>query len=155
MNLIRWQKPVLSPWLRFGRLSELRDEIDRLFGTPLAEFAPTSNLLSGWTPAFDVYESQDHFTVVAELPGMKKEDIEVSLHNGSLSVSGERKSESKHEDAEFYRAERFFGRFQRTITLPTEVASDKVKADYKDGILTITLPKTEEAKPKQIDVAVN
>ena len=155
MNLIRWQKPVLTPWPRFGRLSELRDEIDRLFDAPLAEFTPASNLLSGWTPAFDVYENKDHFTVVAELPGMKKENIEVSLHNGSLSVSGERKSESKHEDAEVYRAERFFGRFQRTITLPTDVAGDKVKADYKDGILTITLPKTEEAKPKQIDVAVN
>jgi HSP20 family protein len=86
---------------------------------------------------------------------MKKEDIEVSLHNGSLSVSGERKSENKHEGAEVYRAERFFGRFQRTITLPATVAGDNVKAQYKDGILTITLPKTEEAKPKQIEVAVN
>lgn len=155
MNLIRWQKPVLTPWPQFGRLSELRDEIDRLFGSPLAEFTPTSNLLSGWTPAFDVYENKDNFTVVAELPGMKKEDIAVPLHHGSLSVSGERKSESKHADAEVYRAERFFGRFQRTITLPTDVAGDKVKATYKDGVLTITLPKTEEAKPKQIDVAVN
>jgi len=155
MNLIRWQKPVLTPWPRFGRLSELRDEIDRLFDSPLTEFPPASNLLSGWTPAFDVYENKDNFTVVAELPGMKKEDIAVSLHQGSLSVSGERRSESKHEDAEVYRAERFFGRFQRTITLPTDVAGDKVKANYKDGILTITLPKTEEAKPKQIDVAVN
>ena len=155
MNLIRWQKPVLAPWPRFGRLSELRDEIDRLFDAPLAEFTQTSNLLSGWTPAFDVYENKDNFTVVAELPGMKKEDIAVSLHNGSLSVSGERKSETKHEDAEVYRAERFFGRFQRTITLPADVAGDKVKANYKDGILTITLPKTEEAKPKLIDVAVN
>jgi len=155
MNLIRWQKPVLTPWPRFGRLSELRDEIDRLFDSPLAEFTPNSDLLSGWTPAFDVYENKDNFTVVAELPGMKKEDIAVSLHQGSLSVSGERKSEGKHEDAEVYRAERFFGRFQRTITLPTDVAGDKVKATYKDGVLTITLPKTEEAKPKQIDVAVN
>jgi HSP20 family protein len=138
-----------------GRLTDLRDEIDRLFDGTLAEFTQSSNLLSGWTPAFDVYEDKDNFTVVAELPGMKKEDIEVSLHNGSLSVSGERKSENKHEGAEVYRAERFFGRFQRTITLPATVAGDNVKAQYKDGILTITLPKTEEAKPKQIEVAVN
>ena len=69
--------------------------------------------------------------------------------------SGERKSEEKHEDAEVYRSERFYGRFQRTVTLPTPVAGDKVKAQYKDGILTITLPKTEEAKPKHIDVHVN
>jgi len=155
MNVIRWQQPTLTAWPRFGRLTDLRDEIDRLFDGTLAEFTQSSNLLSGWTPAFDVYEDKDNFTVVAELPGMTKEDIEVSLHNGSLSVSGERKSDSKREDAEVYRAERFFGRFQRTITLPTTVAGDKVKAQYKDGVLTITLPKTEEAKPKQIDVAVN
>jgi HSP20 family protein len=86
---------------------------------------------------------------------MKKEDIEVSLHDGSLSISGERKTESKHEEGEVYRAERFFGRFQRTLSLPTTVAADKVKAAYNDGVLTITLPKTEEAKPKKIDVSVN
>jgi len=102
----------------------------------------------------DVFETKDSFVVRAELPGMKKEDIEVTMHDGCLSVSGERKGEEKHKDAEVYRAERFFGRFQRSVTLPTPVAPDKVKAAYKDGILTITLPKTEEAKPKQIDVSV-
>src|SRR5688572_6280997 len=107
MNLIRWQRPILSPWSSVGRLSDLRDEIDRLFEAPLAELARTSNVLSGWTPALDVYEQRDHFIVKAELPGMKKEDITVSLHDGGLSVSGERKSETKHEDAEVYRAERF------------------------------------------------
>jgi len=85
---------------------------------------------------------------------MKKEDIQVSLHDGGLSISGERKSETKNESAEVYRTERFFGRFQRTVTLPATVAADKVKAQYKDGILTVTLPKAEEAKPKQIDVSV-
>ena len=90
-----------------------------------------------------------------ELPGMKREGIDVSLHEGGLSISGERKSEQTHEDADVYRAERFVGRFQRTVTLPTPVAADKVKAQYKDGILTITLPKTEESKPKHIDVNVS
>ena len=155
MNLIRWQTPTLATWPRFGRLTDLREEIDRLFDGTLAEFTQSSNLLSGWTPAFDVYEDKDNFTVVAELPGLKKEDIEVTLHNGTLSVSGERKNESKCDDTEVYRSERFFGRFQRTISLPTAVAADKIKAQYKDGILTVTLPKTEEAKPKHIDVAVN
>lgn len=154
MNLIRWQKPVLTPWSNLGRLTDLRDEIDRLFESPLAELTRTSNLLSGWTPPLDVFEDKDNFIVKAELPGMKKEDIEVSLHDGSLSISGERKSETKHEDAELYRTERFFGRFQRTVTLPAPVAADKVKAQYKDGILTVTLAKTEQAKPKQIDVSV-
>ncbi len=154
MNLIRWQRPGLTPWANFGRLSDLRDDIDRLFESPLNELTRTSNLLSGWTPALDVFEDKDNFTIKAELPGMKKEDIEVSLHDGSLSISGERKSETKHEDAEIYRAERFFGRFQRTVTLPAPVAADKVKAQYKDGLLTVTLAKTEQAKPKQIDVSV-
>jgi HSP20 family protein len=102
----------------------------------------------------DVYEDKDSLTVKAELPGMKKDDIEISLHDGCLSISGERKSETKHESAEQYRTERFFGRFQRTVSLPTPVAVDKVKAQYKDGVLTVTLPKTEEAKPKHIDVMV-
>jgi len=153
--LTRWQRPELTTWPAFGRLTDLRDEIDRLFDAPLVELARTSQLLSGWTPTLDVYEEKDHFTVKAELPGMKKEAIEVSMHDGSLSISGERKSETKHEDGEVYRAERFFGRFQRTVSLPAPVAADKVKAQYKDGILTITLPKTEEAKPKRIEVNVN
>jgi len=155
MNLIRWQRPVLTPWSNFGRLSDLRDEIDRLFEAPLAELARSSNLLSGWTPALDVYEQKENFILKAELPGMRKEDITVSLHDGSVSISGERKSDTKHEDSEVYRTERFFGRFQRTVTLPAPVAADKVKAQYKDGVLTVTLPKTEEAKPKQIDVSVS
>lgn len=155
MNIVKWQRPTLSTWPSFGRLADLRNEIDRLFESPLSELTRTSHLLSGWTPALDVYEDKDSFVVKAELPGMKKEEIEVSLHDGSLSISGERKTESKREDSEVYRAERFFGRFQRTVSLPTTVAADKVKAAYNDGILTITLPKTEEAKPKKIDVAVN
>ena len=154
-SLTRWQQTRLQRGRGFGRLTDLRDEIDRLFESPLTELARTSQILSGWTPALDLYEDKDNFVVKIELPGMKREDIEVSLHEGSLSISGERKSEKKHEDAEVYRAERFFGRFQRTVTLPTPVAADKVKAAYKDGVLTITLPKTEEAKPKQIDVKVN
>ena len=154
-SLTRWQRPELSTWPAFGRLTDLRDEIDRLFESPLTELARTSNLLSGWNPALDLYEDKDNLYVKVELPGMKREDIDVSLHEGSLSISGERKSEQKHEDAEVYRAERFFGRFQRTVMLPTPVAAEKVKAQYKDGILNITLPKTEEAKPKHIDVNVS
>jgi HSP20 family protein len=155
MNLIKWQRPPLTTWPSLGRLSDLREEIDRLFVSPLGELAQTSHLLSGWTPALDVYEEKNHFIVKAELPGMKKEDIEVSFYDGGLSISGERKSETKHEDAEVYRAERFFGRFQRTVTLPTPVAVDKAKASYMDGVLTVSLPKTEEAKPKHIEVSVS
>jgi len=144
----------MATWPTFGRLTDLREEIDRLFEAPLAELTRASQLLSGWTPALDVYEDKDNVYVRAELPGMKREEIELSLHNGSLSLSGERKSEGKYKDAEVYRSERFFGRFQRTVTLPTPVAAEKVKAQYQDGILTVTLPKAEEAKPKHIDVNV-
>ena len=154
MNLTRYQSPDLG-WAGFGRLSSLRDELDRLFESPWAELARTSQLLSGWTPALDVHEDKDNFVVQAELPGMKREEIDVSLHDGALSISGERKAEKKYEEAEVYRTERFFGKFQRTVTLSTPVAADKVKAQYKDGVLTITLPKTEAAKPKQINVNVN
>ena len=154
-NLVRWQRPDLATWHGFGRLTDLRDEIDRLFEAPLTELARTSQLLSGWTPALDMYEDNDNLYVRLELPGMRKEDIDLSLHDGSLSISGERKSEDEHKDAEVYRAERFFGRFQRTVTLPSPVAVDIVKAQYKDGILSITLPKAEEAKPKHIDVNVS
>jgi len=139
----------------FGRLSDLRDEIDRLFEMPLAELSRTSPLLSGWTPPIDVHEDKDNLVVTAELPGMKKDEIEISLHDNALTISGERKGEREFKDAEVYRAERFVGRFQRTITLPTPVAADKVKAQYKDGVLVVTLPKTEEAKPKRIDVTAS
>ena len=102
-----------------------------------------------------MHEDNDNVYVRVELPGMKKEDIDLSLHEGSLSISGERKLEEKHQEGEMYRAERFFGRFQRTVALPTPVQNEKVKAQYKDGLLTVTLPKAEEAKPKHIDVNVS
>jgi HSP20 family protein len=153
--LTRWQQPETAGWSGIGRLSSLRDEIDRLFEAPLAELARSTQWLSGWSPALDVYEEKDNFIVKAELPGMKKEDIEVALHEGNVTISGERKGKEQHKDADVYRSERFVGRFQRTFALPAPVAADKVKAQYRDGVLTITLPKTEEAKPKQIDVSVS
>lgn len=152
MNLIRWQTPRLST---FGRLSTLRDELDRLFGEPLTVFARASQQLNDWAPALDVHQDKDNLVVRVEVPGMKKEDIDVTVHDGVLSLSGERKSENKLADAEVYRSERYFGRFQRTITLPAPVALDKIQAQYKDGLLTVTLPKAEEAKPKQIDIKVD
>jgi HSP20 family protein len=154
-SLIRWQRPGFTTWPAFGRLTDLRDEIDRLFEEPLADLTRASQLLSVWTPALDLSEDKDNVYVRVELPGMKKEDIDLSLHGGSLSISGERKSEEKSKETEICRSERFFGRFQRTVTLPTSVATEKVKAQYTDGVLLVTLPKAEEAKPKHIDVNVN
>jgi HSP20 family protein len=141
----------VSTWPTLGRLTDLREEIDRFFESPVAR---TSEFL-GWTPAFDVYEEKDGYVVKAELPGMKKEDINVSIEDGELVISGERKSETKGEGAEVYRAERYFGKFQRTVSLPATVSTKDVRAEYKDGVLTVTLPKSEEAKPKQIEVKVS
>jgi len=141
----------VSTWPTLSRLTDLRDEIDRFFESPLAR---TSEFL-GWTPAFDVYEEKDNYVVKAELPGMKREDINVSIQGGDLVISGERKSETTNERAEVYRSERYFGKFQRAVSLPTTVSPANVRAEYKDGVLTITLPKSEEAKPKQIEVKVS
>jgi HSP20 family protein len=144
MKLIRYERPGLV-WPGFGRLADLQDEFDRLFESPL----------TAWSPALDVREDKDSFVIRAELPGIKREDIEVSLQDGALVISGERKFEKTEEGVEVHRQERFYGKFQRTLTLPEPVAADKVKADYKDGVLTVTLPKTEESRPKKIDVSVN
>jgi len=100
-----------------------------------------------------VHEDKDSFVIRTELPGLRREDIDVSLHDGAVIISGERKSEEVKEGVEVHRQERYFGKFQRALTLPAPVAGDKVKAQYKDGVLTVTLPKVEEAKPKQITVS--
>lgn len=154
-GLTRWQRPQITNWPSFGRLFELRDDLDRLFDSPLAELTRSTQLLGGWTPALDMFEDKDNVVIRAELPGMKKDEIEVSVHDGCLTLSGERKSEQKADEGSAHRSERFFGRFQRTISLPTSVCVDKVKAQYKDGILSVTLPKSEEAKPKHINVQVS
>jgi len=136
-------------------LTTLRDEIDRLFESPLNMLTSSSQqFLSGWLPAIDLYEDADHFTLKAELPGMRKEDIDITLHGDVLTLSGERKEDERFAKAQIYRSERFVGRFQRTFTLPVPVAADRVQATYEHGILSVTLPKTEEAKPKQIEVKV-
>ena len=144
MNLIRYQRPD-AVWPTFGRLSSLRDELDSLF----------ESSLTGWLPALDAHEDKENFTVQVEVPGFKREDIQVSLQDGVLTISGERKEEKVSKETEIHRQERYYGKFTRALSLPTAVAADKVKAAYKDGILTVTLPKAEEAKPKQIDVSIN
>lgn len=155
MTLMRVHRP--DPWdLSLGeRFNTLREQMDRLFGAPFGELARATEFFNDWAPALDLYETKDELVVKLELPGLKKDEIDISLHDGTLTVSGERKADHKEERGQTYRRERFFGRFQRTVTLPQPVKADAVRASYKDGILTVTLPKTEEAKPKQIEVTVN
>ncbi|HEX3797609.1 MAG TPA: Hsp20/alpha crystallin family protein [Verrucomicrobiae bacterium] len=152
IELTHWRRPDTSVWPTIGRLFGLRDELDRLFeGASRGNGAP----VRFWNPALDVYEDKDNLFVKAELAGFKKEDIEVSLENGVLTLSGERKDDEKFTEAQTRRSERFTGHFERSITLPSEVKADQVTAHYADGILTITLPKAEAAKPKQIEVKVS
>jgi HSP20 family protein len=152
MQLIRRATVEAPTWSPFDRIFGLRNELNRLFDNPLTELARSTEFFNVWVPPLDLYEDKDHLTVKVELPGMKKEDIALSVHEGALSISGERKEQNGHEDSETYRSERLYGKFNRTVTLPSPVAVDKIKASYKDGILTVTLPKTEEAKPRQIEV---
>jgi HSP20 family molecular chaperone IbpA len=118
------------------------DRLSDLFEAPLR----------GWLPALDVQEDKDNFTVRVDLPGFKREDIDVSLEDGTVTISGERKGETVAEGTEVHVTERYHGKFSRSITLSATVAAENVKAQYKDGVLTVTLAKAEAAKPKQIKV---
>ena len=151
MSLIRYQIPELATWPSLDRWSNLRDDLNSLLESPFwSSFGRAGQLFSGWSPALDLYQNNDNIIAVVELPGMRKEDIEISLHDGTLTIAGEHKSETPNGDAE--RSERYVGKFRRIITLPARVDANKVSATYRDGVLTVTLPKAEEAKPKQIQV---
>ena len=155
MSLIRYQTPGSVMWPSLNRWASLRDDLDTLLELPfLTGSGRQTQLFSGWTPALDLYQNNDNVVAIVELPGMRKEDIEISLQDGMLTIAGERNAESGQENGAA-RTERFTGKFRRSITLPTRVDANKVNATYKDGILTVTLPKAEEAKPKQIQVNVS
>ena len=139
MALIRWQ-----PRESFALQRELGNLLDTWTGYG-----------TGWHPRVDVAESENDFTVHAELPGLRKEDIQVTLEDNMLTITGERKYEDELKDKQFYRRERAYGTFKRTFGLGTEVDADKIAATYKDGLLILTLPKSEAAKPRQIDVTVS
>ena len=152
MSLIRYQPLEPMSWQSVDRWSNLRDDLNSLFELPLwSSFARQGQLFGGWSPALDLYQDKDNIVAVVELTGMRKEDIEISLHDGALTISGERKSQTSN-DEKAERTERYIGRFRRSIALPNRVDANKISATYRDGILTVTLPKAEEAKPKQIEV---
>lgn len=133
-------------------LSRIRSEINRIFEDPFSLAWPSTSFYEGWAPPVDIYEDNDKYIVKAEVPGMRKEDLNVTLDGNTLNISGERKAEEEKREGESYRSERYFGRFQRSVTLPMAVEGDKIQANYKDGVLSIQVPKSEEAKPKQIQI---
>jgi HSP20 family protein len=127
-----------------------RDFFDRFFG----DFTLPSLMFEDaeWTPAFDVSETDGELIVKAEVPGMDKKDINITVSDGMLTIKGEKKHEKKEENEHYHRVETRYGSFSRTMRLPTEVQADKVDATYKDGILNITLPKSEAVEPKKIEI---
>jgi HSP20 family protein len=153
MQIVRYrQYPQSDLSAALDRLTNMRAEMDRVFESTVGSFSGSPAPLSRWNPAVNVYQDKDRFTVVVELPGLKKEEIEISLHEDTLTIAGERKREESSEQE--FLTERLYGKFQRSLALPTAVDAEKVKASYKDGLLQVVLPKAEEAKPKQIEVAL-
>ncbi len=154
MTLIRW-KPTheLGHWP--SDLWNMQREINRVFDHFMGGSQDDGSLgLSMWTPAVDIVERENEYEVKIELPGVSKDDVKITLESNVLTIRGEKKQEKEEKSENLHRVERSYGSFQRSFTLPTTVKSEKIDARYSDGILVITLPKAEEAKPKQIEVKV-
>ena len=154
MRLVKYNRPEAWAVSPFEQVPELEDVINRVFGSPFGDLNRTGEFFAGSAPALDLCEDKENLVATVELPGMKKENIEVSVQDGVLSVSGERSCDQKHREAGSHRTERFIGRFQRALSLPKPVKTEAIKAVYRDGVLTVTMPKTEEAKSKQIAVSI-
>ena len=151
MAVVRW-KPGFLGWHRdpFAEMDRLRREMDRVFGSFSAGrgISPTAGVF----PALNVSEDEHNFYVRAELPGAAPEDIEITTKDNNLIIKGERRIAAEGEKVSYHRREREAGTFRRIISLPTQVDAGKVTAVCKNGVLTVTLPKTAEAKPRQIEV---
>ena len=156
MAIVSWRnkgKDIYSP---FSEFETLQDEMNKLFNFSLGRWGDrTFDLLDNrWGPAIDISDSEDDITVKADIPGMDKKDINVTIHGDTLVLKGEKKTDNEVKEKGFIKTERFYGSFNRAIRLPSEVDSSKVKATYKEGVLELVLPKKEESKPKQITVDV-
>lgn len=152
MSLVKWDP--------FRELEEMSTRLNRIFGNPLA---PGGGVDSGkdamtsfdWSPRVDVVETPEEFQIKAELPEVKKDDIKLSVDGGVLRLEGERKQEKEEKGKKYHRIERSYGSFLRTFTLPDNVDETKVRADFKDGILNVRLPKSEKAKQKNLEVKIS
>ncbi len=147
MTLIRW-----DPW---KDLIALQERMNRLLEESFGRLRKEEGLVSGaWTPAVDIYETENSLVVTAEIPGVSEKDIDVRIENNQLVIKGERKFEKETKEENYHRIERVYGNFYRSFSLPNTVDHDKVKAEYKNGVLKITIAKKEEVKPKQIKIEV-
>ena len=139
MAIVRWDP--------FRDVTSLRDEVNRLFSRTLGDGGAET-----WTPALDVLDTSEAVVVKAELPGMRPEDIDIEVDDNVLTIRGERRFEEKIEEGRFYRLERAYGHFSRSLGLPQGVRSDEISANFDRGVLEVRVPKTEEARPRKITV---
>lgn len=150
MAIVRWDP--------FRELQDMSDRLNRMIARPASGGSVGQGrevmTVADWTPTVDISETEAEYAIKAELPEVKREDVKVTVEDGVLTIQGERKQEKEEKGKKYHRVERSYGRFVRTFTLPDTVDESKVKAEYTDGILHLHLPKSEKAKPKQIDVKV-
>jgi len=154
MSLVRWNPArELAAWPSdlFGIQREMNKMFNNFFRGDIQD---EDSALMAWTPAVDIAEHDDEYLVKVELPGVNKDEVKITVESNILTIRGEKKQEKEIKKENYHRVERSYGSFQRSFTLPTTVKSDKIDASYKDGILSVSLPKAEEAKPKQIEVKV-
>ena len=142
---------MMTRWEPFRDLARLQDEMSRLFD----DRAYRASESVGWTPACDIYEDEEAVTLRFELAGVEPKDVDVRFENGVLTVKGERKLEKEEKRENYHRVERSFGTFTRSFSLPGSLDAEKIKAEAKNGVLVVTLPKKAEAKPRAIQVKVS
>jgi len=140
----RWEQP-------FRGATTLQEQINRVFGDGVGRTGEESNL-TPWAPCVDIYETENELVVKADLPDVNPQDLDIRVENNILTIRGERKFEDKVNEDNYLRIERTYGSFSRSFSLATSVNSEAIKADYQNGVLTLSIPKREEAKPKQIKV---
>lgn len=145
MNLVL-RDPI---WKEFSTLS---NRLNRMLDMPRDD---ESDFLGTWSPAVDIFDKGNDVVIHAELPGMKKDDIDVRVENNLLTIRGKKERKEEVKEQGYYRSERSYGTFSRSFSLPTTVAVGKIGAEYRDGVLTLTLPKADEAKPRHIEVKVS
>jgi HSP20 family protein len=145
----------VSRWDPFQDLLAIQDEMNQLFGRAVGQGPGRSQGQSGermWAPALDISERKDAYVVTVEVPGIKAEDLDITLEDGLLTIQGERRFTQESTEQQFHRVERRYGSFRRSITLPAQVQAEQIEASFEDGVLEVIVPKAEEAKPKKISV---
>jgi HSP20 family protein len=140
-------------WNRFRNPSSLQEQVNRLFESSSPAKGDTSTLTT-WAPAVDIYETENELVIKADLPEVNEQDLDIRVENNTLTIAGERKFEEKVKEDNYLRIERSYGSFSRSFSLPTTVNTEAIKAEYKNGVLTVELPKRAESKPKQVKINV-